>query len=66
MNQILNPSLSKTKEASFLKKFDLMLSQLKENNRATLEIHKDIKKLKVSNDRSYSRAKKAVESLENY
>lgn len=66
MNQTLNPSLSKSKEASLLKKFDVMLSQIRDNNRATLEIHKEIKKLKSSNDDAFCRAKRAVESLEKY
>ena len=66
MRQTLNTTISKAKEASFMKKIDLMLSQIRENNRATLEIHKEIAKLKRSNDRSFRRAKKAVEALENY
>ena len=66
MNQLLNPSLSKNQEPTRLKMFDMMLSQLRENNRATQEIHKEIQKLKRSNDRSFNRAKKAVEALENY
>lgn len=46
-----------------MKKLDRMLSQLRENNIATLEIRKEIDRLKKANDRSFYRAKKAVESL---
>ena len=63
MSQPLTPTLSKAKEASFLKKLDGMLGQLRENNQATLEIRKEIAQLKRANDRSFDRAKKAVEAL---
>ena len=63
MNRALNPTLSKAKEESFSKKLDQLLSQLRENNRATLEIYKDIKKLRRSNEVAFNRARKAVEAL---
>lgn len=66
MNQTLTPSLPKAKELAFSKKLDRLLSQLRENNQATKEIHKETDKLKRSNDLSFNRAKKAVESLANY
>ncbi len=55
--------MSKGKEASFLKKLDGLLAQLRENNQATLEIRKEIAQLKRANDRSFNRAKKAVDAL---
>lgn len=66
MNQILTPTMSKAKEARFSKKLDQLLTQLGENNRATLEIYKDIDKLRRSNEIAFSRARKAVESLAKY
>ncbi len=66
MSQTLNPTLSKAKEASFAKQFDVLLLRLRENNRATLEIRKEIDKLKRTNERSFHRVKKAVEALEQY
>ncbi len=63
MNQTLTPSLPKAKELAFSRKLDQLLSQLRENNRATLEIYKDINKLKRSNETAFNRAKKAVEAL---
>jgi hypothetical protein len=63
MNQIFDSTMSKAKEASFLKKLDGLLVQLRENNRATLEIRKEIAQLKRADDRSFTRAKKAVEAL---
>lgn len=66
MNQVLNQMLPKSKELAFSKKLDRLLSQLRENNLATKEIHRETDKLKRSNDRSFLRAKKAVDSLANY
>ena len=66
MNQSLTPTLSKARELSFSKKLDQLLSQLRESNRATLEIYKDINKLRRSNDMSFNRAKRAVEALAKY
>ena len=66
MSQTFTPTLSKAKEASFSKKLDRLLIQLRENNRATLEIYKDIDKLRRSNDIAFRRAKKAVEALARY
>lgn len=63
MNQVLDPPISKAKVASFTKKLDQLLTQLRSNNRATLEIRKEIDRLKKTNDRSFNRAKKAVEAL---
>lgn len=66
MRQILNPPLSKAKEESISRKLDDMLIRLRENNRATIEVYKDIEKLKRSNETSFRRAKKAVEALAKY
>ena len=63
MNEILDPPISKAKAESFSKKLDHLLAQLRANNLATLEIRKDIARLKRSNDRSFEKAKKAVEAL---
>ncbi|MGD9564078.1 MAG: hypothetical protein AB7F88_15295 [Pyrinomonadaceae bacterium] len=63
MNHTLTPTLSKAKEVNFSKKLDRLLTQLRENNRATLEIYKDINKLRRSNEIAFNRAKKAVEAL---
>ncbi|MBX3245196.1 MAG: hypothetical protein KF685_12160 [Acidobacteria bacterium] len=63
MSQMFESTMSKAKEASFLKKLDGLLTQLRENNQATLEIRKEIAQLKRSNDRSFNRAKKAVDAL---
>ena len=66
MSQAVETPISKAKEASFSKKLDQFLVQLRANNRATLEIRKEIDQLRKSNDRSYARAKKAVEALSKY
>lgn len=66
MNQLLQQTSSKSKEASFSKKLGLMLAQLHETNLETLKIRKDINRLKKANDRSFERAKKAVEALAKY
>lgn len=63
MSQVFESTMSKGKEASFLKKLDGLLAQLRENNQATLEIRKEIAQLKRANDRSFNRAKKAVDAL---
>lgn len=63
MSEVIETPISKTKEASFSKKFDQFLTQLRDNNQATLEIRKEIDQLKRSNDKSYARAKKAVDAL---
>lgn len=63
MSQVINQSVSSTKEAGFIKKFDRLLDELRANNQATLEIYKDINKLRRSNDVAFNRAKKAVEAL---
>lgn len=66
MSQTFTPTLSKAKEASFSRKLDELLARLQESNRATLEIYKDIDKLRRSNDIAYKRAKKAVDALSKY
>lgn len=66
MSQTFNPTLSKAKEESISRKLDELLARLRENNRATLNIYKDIKKLRRSNEKSFNRAKKAVEALAKY
>ncbi|KXK02208.1 MAG: hypothetical protein UZ17_ACD001001578 [Acidobacteria bacterium OLB17] len=66
MSRTLNPTLSKTKDVRISKKLDQLLKQLRENNRATLEIYKDINKLKRSNEVAFNKARKAVESLSRY
>ena len=63
MNQTLDQTISKGKESQLFRKLDDMLSTLRENNQATLDIYKDIAKLRRSNDRTFNRAKKAVEAL---
>jgi hypothetical protein len=63
MSQIVETQISRTKEASFAKKFDRFLAQLRDSNQATIEIRKEIDLLKKANDRSYARAKKAVDAL---
>jgi len=63
MSQVVETPLSKAKEASFAKKLDQFLAQLRANNRATLEIRKEIDQLRKANERSYARAKKAVDAL---
>lgn len=66
MNQTLTPTLSKAKELSFSKKLDQLVTQLRESNRATIEIYKDIDKLRRSNEVAFNRAKRAVEALAKY
>ncbi len=66
MSQVVDTQISNAKQASFSKKFDQFLVQLQENNRAALEIRKEIERLRKSNDRSYARAKKAVDALSKY
>lgn len=66
MSQTFNPTLSKAKEESISRKLDELLARLRENNRATLNIYKDIEKLRRSNEKSFNRAKKAVEALAKY
>jgi len=63
MNRVINSSISPAKEAGFVKKFDRLLEELRANNKATLEIYKDINKLRRSNETAFNRAKKAVEAL---
>jgi len=62
---LLTSNLSKSKKATFSRRLELILDQLHENVVATREIQKESSKLKRSNDRSFERARKAVEALES-
>ena len=66
MSQVFNETISKAREASFSKKLGVLLAQLHETNLETLKIRRDIDRLKKANDRSFERAKKAVEALAKY
>lgn len=66
MSQVLNPELTKSQEKKILHQLDEMFSKLNENNQAIREEQKQIKKLRVQNDKSFLRLSKAVESLKSY
>ncbi len=66
MNQVLEQEISKSKEKSYLKEIELLLSKLKENNESIKNENKQIERLRKSNDKSFLRLKQVVESLETY
>ena len=66
MSQVFNETISKGNEASFSKRLGRLFDQLHATNLETLKIRKDIERLRKANDRSFERAKKAVEALANY
>ncbi len=66
MNRTLNPTISKRREESFSQKLEVLLAEFREKTRETRAIHKEIDKLRRSNERSFERARKAVDALSNY
>jgi hypothetical protein len=66
MNEVLIPKLSKAKEMAYSQDIDALLSRLKENIRAIKETNRQIERLRKTNDKSFDRAKRAVEGLRVY
>ena len=66
MSQVLNQEISKTKEKSYSREIDNLLSKLKENCNLMKTENKEIARLRKLNDKSFEKLKRTVESLQTY
>ena len=66
MSQVLDQEISKTKEKSYSREIDNLLSKLKENCNSMKTENKEIARLRKLNDKSFEKLKRTVESLQTY
>lgn len=66
MNELFVPVMTKSKADAYVKTIDELLNKLRENNRISKENHKEIQRLRKSNDKAFERAKAAVDRLATY